>query len=146
MNYTFSLVFRTSIPVEGPATLLSGPDDTLILTPYANGTINGTTFAFVSSNITYPLFNYTLPNGSGWTQVVMQATEETTTASVNGTIVGSFEVIIRNSNIRSGMAFVTPVSSRYDLPGCVVTLNCSSRTSAESGFREISVISKCGMG
>ncbi|KAJ8695892.1 hypothetical protein PTI98_005803 [Pleurotus ostreatus] len=109
-NYTLLLTYSTTIPILAStpsATLLSGPDNSLILSRAANGS---TTFAFVSSNITYSLSGYALPSGNPSTDLVVRGTEDSTTIFVNGTRVGDFRVIIRNSAISSPMSFVAPVS------------------------------------
>ncbi|KAL0956904.1 hypothetical protein HGRIS_003009 [Hohenbuehelia grisea] len=106
-NYTLLLSFSATAPrVGSTATLLSGPDTTLVLsTSSAN-----TTFAFISSNITYALTSFALPKGAGTTEVVLRGTEETVNVAVNGTSVGAFETVIRNSAVRKGMAFVAPIA------------------------------------
>ncbi|KAL4262367.1 glycosyl hydrolase 20 family protein [Pleurotus pulmonarius] len=106
-NYTSLLSYSITVPIQAPtATLLSGPDNSLILSRAANGS---TTFAFVSSNITYPLTGFALPTGTHSTDLAIQGTEDSTTVFVNGTRVGDFRVTIRNSAISSPMSFVAPV-------------------------------------
>lgn len=102
--------FTMLIEIAGASqqgTLLSGPDDSFGF----EKTATGLTLAFTSTNITYPLQNFTLPAGSRTVPVniVITATEEGTSAFVNGQHVGDFMVFV-NGNL-APMAFVAPLQN-----------------------------------
>ncbi|OBZ79353.1 Beta-hexosaminidase [Grifola frondosa] len=103
-NYTLLIVFGSS---QMPGTLLAGPDDSFGFTQYGGGT----TLAFTSSNITYPLFNYTLPiqPSSLKREIILTGTENRTSAFVDGDYVGDFLIAIDGTNVLEPMAFVAPV-------------------------------------
>ncbi|KAJ8487077.1 hypothetical protein ONZ45_g14451 [Pleurotus djamor] len=125
-NYTLSLNFKTQFPLppnSPSASLLTGPDTALLLVPTQNGS---TTLAFLSSNVTYPLNNFVFPNSaSRAVHLVIQGTEDETTAFVDGTSVGGFETLIRRIEQFRPMGFVAPLS-QIGGPGFTGTI---------SGFR-----------
>jgi hexosaminidase len=100
--YTFRIVASTPTTPSPNAmqTLLSGPDDAFL--------IASTTLAFVSSNITYLLANFTLP--AAWTEITVSAMESGTVAFVDGTRAGEFRVAIDETETTVPMAFVAPLA------------------------------------
>lgn len=105
-NYTLLLELGVS---QDSSVLLSGPDTSFGLVDASKGK----TLAFTSSNITYPLSNYTLPDRSGslTIQVVLTGTENGTSAYVDGAYAGDFLVNIPGSELFEPMAFVAPVQT-----------------------------------
>ena len=103
-NYT--LVVRAALS-GAPGVLLAGPDDSFGLAP-APGGGGALTLAFTSSNITYPLSNFTLPRPSlqakTLTEIVLMGTEEGTSTFVNGVHAGDFLVAIDGTTVMEPMA------------------------------------------
>lgn len=119
LNYTFLLQLRVTKSYLREGNILTGPDDTFGIVQSGSGF----TFAFNSTNITYPLQNYTLPSvteiDEGNTpslKVVIIATEKGTSAYIDGSFVGSFMVAIPAAPMPVHMSFVAPLQTvRYDL-------------------------------
>ena len=90
-----------------PNILLTGPDDSFGFTSSGNGT----TLSFTSSNITFPLFNYTLPTvaASPWREIVIVGTEITTSVFVDGSFVGDFLTYLDSTEVTGPMSFVAPL-------------------------------------
>ncbi|KAI0322697.1 glycoside hydrolase [Amylostereum chailletii] len=103
LNYTFLVNVSSSLT---SGVLLFGPDNTFGFAPVQGGT----TLAFVSSNITYPLFDYTLPlqATSPWRQIIVTGTEEGTSVFVDGQHAGDFQVQIDDTATVAPMSFVVP--------------------------------------
>ena len=107
-GHNYTLLLEVSIQ-ENAGVLLSGPDTSF-------GVVNalgGQTLAFNSSNITYPLINYTLPSWAGTSirKIILTGTENGTSAYVDGAHVGDFLVNIPSSSLLEPMAFVAPVQT-----------------------------------
>jgi hexosaminidase len=118
-----------------PGTLLSGPDDTFGFTAFGNGT----TLAFNSTNITFPLSGYTLPSPPpAWMEIIITATESGTSAFVDGVHVGDFLVSIDGTSVIEPMAFVAPVQ-QIGLTGGSV-----SRFVVWDGIQDVATISAFG--
>lgn len=86
--------------------LLSGPDTSFGVTSHGGGR----TLAFTSSNIVYPLLNYTFHpacRSKGW-EVILHGTENDTTAWVDGKHAGNFVIGIDGTTEFQPMAFVAP--------------------------------------
>ncbi|KAI0652069.1 glycoside hydrolase [Trametes meyenii] len=105
----YTLLLRATLG-HGPATVLSGPDNSFGLVPHHEG---GLTLAFTSSNITYPLSNYTLPPSRPNTAVdiTLVGTEEGTSAFIDGNYAGNFSVFVTQLNGFVPMAFVAPAQT-----------------------------------
>jgi hexosaminidase len=103
-NYTFRLLSSSRTAKRGEV-LLSGPDDSFGLTQ----TSIGIAPEFVSSNISYPLHNFTLGEDS-WREIVVTGTENGTNVFVDGKPAGAFVTFIDGSKTLSvPMAFVVPL-------------------------------------
>ena len=103
-NYTLRVVVDIQ---DKPSTILAGPDGSF-------GTVrvgDELTLAFKSTNIDYPLLDYTLSlNGvMSTTEIILAGTESRTSAWVNGDYVGDFLVQIAVTGTYEPMAFVAPV-------------------------------------
>ncbi len=103
-DYTL-MISASSVQTSG--TLLTGPDSAFGFTESGNGP----TLAFTSSNIVYPLFNYTLPtiSVSSSREIILSWTENRTSAWVDGCYVGDFLIGIDGTTTYEPMAFVAPV-------------------------------------
>ncbi|KAI0361388.1 glycoside hydrolase [Trametes cingulata] len=108
-GHNYTLLLRTTIS-GAPATLLSGPDDSVGLQGSADG---GLTLAFTSSNITYLLSNFTLPSrpSRATHDIVLTGTELGTSAFVDGVHAGDFRVSIDQTDVFAPMAFVAPAQT-----------------------------------
>ena len=106
-GHNYTLLLRAKLDGR-PGTLLSGPDDSFGVATLPDG---GLTLAFISSNITYLLSNYTLPMDGETVEIVLTGTEGGTSAFVNGTHAGDFIVSIDGTNVLEPMAFVAPVQT-----------------------------------
>ncbi|KAI0778402.1 glycoside hydrolase [Trametes elegans] len=105
-GHNYTLLLRATLG-GAPGTLLTGPDNTFGLVEAAGG---GLTLAFTSSNVTYPLANYILPPVAGATHdIVLNGTEDGTSAFVDGTHAGDFLVSIDQTDVFAPMAFVAPL-------------------------------------
>ncbi|KAI0094365.1 glycoside hydrolase [Irpex rosettiformis] len=108
-NYTILLSLRSpELPVTG--SLLSGPDTSFGLAASSNG--NGTTLAFTSYNIVYPLFNFSLPATSSTSpelEIILLGTENSTSAYVDRRYAGDFVIALDGTTVFQPMAFVAPV-------------------------------------
>ncbi|KAF8590712.1 glycoside hydrolase family 20 protein [Ramaria rubella] len=130
-GHDYTLLVNTTSPSTS-GNLLAGPDTTLGFTQFGSGL----TLAFNSTNITYPLLNYTLPTPPPpWVEVVIMGTENGTSAFVDGIHVGDFLVMIGGSTITEPMAFVAPIQ-QIGLPGGQV-----SRFVLWDGIQDMRVIS-----
>ncbi|KAI0358296.1 glycoside hydrolase [Trametes cingulata] len=115
-GHNYTLLLRATIS-GAPTVLLDGPDNSFGLQASPDG---GLTLAFTSSNITYPLSNFTLaskPTGTAH-EIVLTGTENGTSAFVDGIHAGHFLVAIkpgaflgsdRQTDVIVPMAFVAPV-------------------------------------
>lgn len=130
-NYTIALRAALS-GVEGA--LLAGPDDVFGL---VDGSAGGLTLAFTSSNITYPLSNFTLPRPSlqakTLTEIVLMGTEEGTSTFVNGVHAGDFLVAIDGTTVMEPMAFVAPVQTLGGLGGQIEEIELWDGIQSERG-------------
>ncbi|GJJ08838.1 hypothetical protein Clacol_003057 [Clathrus columnatus] len=125
LNYTVLLQLQILPSLVQEGNILTGPDDTFGIIQNGEGDL---TFAFNSTNITYPFPNYTLQLGESNAQsnstnegiayeIILMGTEEGTSAYINGEFVGSFVVSIPASFSPVHMSFVAPLQSvRYDIP------------------------------
>ncbi|THH14356.1 hypothetical protein EW146_g5966 [Bondarzewia mesenterica] len=129
-NYTLLIELDSSYT---PSTLLSGPDDSFGFT--ASG--NGTTLSFTTSNITFPLFNFTFPAHapSSRRQIVITGTELFTSAFVDGAHVGDFLTYIDETAVTASMSFVAPVQHIAIGEGSV------SRLVLWNGIQDIATVS-----
>lgn len=86
--------------------LLSGPDTSFGVMPFEGGS----TLAFTSSNIVYPLLNHTLDPAcrSSDREVILIGTENRTAAWVDGKHAGDFVIGIDGTTEFQPMAFVAP--------------------------------------
>lgn len=101
-NYTL-LISASRVNTSG--VLLSGPDTSFGLTPSGGSH----TLAFNSTNIAYPLTNFTLNSNLNTTEIILVGTETSTTAWVDGVRVGDFSIGIDGTSVLQPMAFVAPV-------------------------------------
>lgn len=138
LNYTLLLRLQASPSLVQEGDILIGPDDTFGVVQNGQG---GFTFAFTSTNITYPLGNYTLPlvaqpppptiasgNQSPGAErnhvnerqnkvpnqnfeIIITGSEEGTSAFINGEFVGSFMVAIPAAPMPVHMSFVAPLQA-----------------------------------
>lgn len=102
-NYTVLISVR---PAQASGVVLSGPDNSFGFTSFGGGN----TLAFNSSNIVYPLLNYTLPPASrtaAW-EIILMGTENRTAAWVDGKYAGDFVIGIDGTSEFQPMAFVAP--------------------------------------
>lgn len=130
-NYTLKVVTSAS---ETAGTLLVGPDSSFGLTTFGSGR----TLAFVSDNITYPLFNYTLPTNTASTiDIILAGTEIRTSAWVNGAYAGDFVIGIDGTQVFEPMAFVAPVQQ---IGGVGLGIQ---KFTLWDGLQEISQITNC---
>ncbi|OSD03296.1 glycoside hydrolase family 20 protein [Trametes coccinea BRFM310] len=109
-GFNYTLLLRAKLD-GSPSTLLSGPDDSFGVEAAQGG---GLTLAFTSSNITYLLSNFTLPaehSKSTAREIVLTATENGTSAFVDGVHAGDFLVSIDQTSVLAPMAFVAPVQT-----------------------------------
>lgn len=134
-GHNYTLLINTTIP-HTSGNLLSGPDDTFGFTALGmNGTV---TLSFNSTNITYPLANYSVPNSvssSSWMEIIITGTEKGTSAFVDGVHVGDFLVTIGGTSLVEPMAFVAPLL-RIGLPGGTV-----SRFVVWDGIQDVATVS-----
>ncbi|KAI9057723.1 glycoside hydrolase family 20 protein [Trametes sanguinea] len=109
-GFNYTLLLRAKLD-GSPGTLLSGPDDSFGLGAAPGG---GLTLAFSSSNITYLLSNFTLPTAhskGAAREIILTATENGTSAFVDGAHAGDFMVSIDQTSVLAPMAFVAPVQT-----------------------------------
>lgn len=99
-NYTLLI---TTAPTKASKVQLSGPDTDFGLAVSGSST----TLAFNSSNILYPLLNYTFQPVKS-REVILVGTEQRTAAWVDGSYVGDFIVKIGGTDNFQPMAFVAP--------------------------------------
>lgn len=103
-GHNYTLLISVNLR-DASGTLLAGPDNSFGFTA-----IDGApTLAFVSSNITYPLFNYTLPLKGPPHDIVIVGTETSTMVWVDGQRAGEFVIGIDGTAQFQPMAFVAPV-------------------------------------
>ena len=117
-GHNYTLLVRVALS-GAPGTLLSGPDDEFGVAVGAGGRL---TLAFTSSNITYPLSNFTFPaapSTTNTTQIVLTASEGGTSAFVDGAHAGDFLVSIDGTSVMEPMAFVAPVHTLGGAGGCI---------------------------
>ena len=131
-GHNYTLLVNTTSPLTS-GTLLAGPDDTFGFAAFGQGM----TLAFNSTNITYPLVNYTLPaSPSPWMEIILTGSEGGTSAFVDGVHVGDFLVTIRGSSVKVPMAFVAPLQM-IGLPGGRV-----SKFVVWDGIQDVAAISR----
>ncbi|KAH9944197.1 glycoside hydrolase [Epithele typhae] len=122
-NYTL----RVRAALSGaPGVLLAGPDDALAVVARGGGG-GGLTFAFNSSNVLYPLANFTLPvtaaatadGDTELTEIVLTGTDAGTSMVVDGVHAGDFVVAIDGTTVTVPLAFVGPISTLGGAGGVV---------------------------
>ena len=113
-DYTLRLIATFT---GAPSTFLAGPDTSFGFAPVEDGY----TLAFTTSNITYPLFNYSLTDRgtSSAREIILAGTENRTSAWIDGAHVGEFLIGIDGTDQFEPMALVAPVR-RLGGPGVTV--------------------------
>ncbi|GJE85784.1 glycoside hydrolase family 20 protein [Phanerochaete sordida] len=105
-GHNYTVLISVGCTLES-GVLLSGPDTSFGVTQFGGGS----TLAFTSTNIVYPLLNYTFgPTcSSNGREVILVGTENRTAAWVDGKHAGDFMIGIDGTTEFQPMAFVAPV-------------------------------------
>ena len=106
-GHNYTLLVRAQLGTSA-GSLLAGPDDSFGVVTRPDGRM---TLAFTSSNITYPLANFTLSPRNDATEIVLTGTEAGTSVDVDGVYAGEFLVSIDGTSVLVPMAFVAPLQT-----------------------------------